>query len=197
MQRQRGFTLLEILVVLVLTGLISGILLQGLQQVFFLQRHFGVETFQSQQGLMRTEWFRGCINGLIPDHDDGTRKFRGTGRRLTGITTTPLVALDGVVMSFELRLEFNPVTGETGVLYGSDNDAPLILSWLGANGRFSYQDRDGVAHEEWPPFLGKKWPQLPAAILLDTGVGSERQMIVAVPKGSSIPYPRQGDLSAF
>ena len=61
----RGFTLIEILVVLVITGFIVAILLQALQQVFRLQTHFGSEIFHTQRGAMYTEWFRQSINGLI------------------------------------------------------------------------------------------------------------------------------------
>ena len=60
----RGFTLLEMLVVLILTGMITGILIQGLDQVFRLQTHFGRELFNSQQGEMYAEWFRESVNGL-------------------------------------------------------------------------------------------------------------------------------------
>ena len=53
--RSSGFTLLEILVVMILTSMITAILLQGLQQVYRLQVHFGAEMFSSQQGAMRID----------------------------------------------------------------------------------------------------------------------------------------------
>jgi prepilin-type N-terminal cleavage/methylation domain-containing protein len=193
MNRQKAFTLLEILVVLALTGLTAGILLQGIQQVFFLQRHFGVEFFQSQQGLMRAEWFRDCINGLVPEFVDGQHKFRGSERRLQGLTTMPLDAPEGALSGFELSIDFDAKTGEAGLYYGNITGQQLMLSWPGSMGRFAYIDTDGLRHSEWPPFLGK-WPQLPKVIELETGQKGERQILIAAPMGLTKPLPSQKDV---
>ena len=65
---ERGFTLMEMLVVMLITAMITGLLMQGLQQVFQLQRRFGAELYNTQQGAMLKQWFRRTINGVLADY---------------------------------------------------------------------------------------------------------------------------------
>lgn len=189
----RGFTLLEMLVVLVLTGMISAILMQGLHQVFRLQTHFGRELFSTAQGSMYTDWFRQSVNSLMPDYADAKNRFKGEARQLDGLTLAPLNASTDALMPFSWQLKFSPEAGETQLLYGTTSDAPAVLSWPGNSGRFVYYDAAGEAHDSWPPPLGK-WPQLPRAIHLETLNPLEPRVIVAVPKGLENPLPRLRDL---
>ncbi|HUX23131.1 MAG TPA: type II secretion system protein, partial [Burkholderiales bacterium] len=47
---QSGFTLIEVLVVLIIVGIISGVLFQALEQAYRLQDRYGTELFRVQQG---------------------------------------------------------------------------------------------------------------------------------------------------
>ena len=191
--RGRGFTLLEMLVVLVLTGFIMTILLEGLSQTFRLQEHFGTEQFNTQRGAMRSDWFRQSINGLLPDHEDGRHKFQGDDRRMSGLTTAPLTPESAGLAPFTWRLGFDPQSGETRLQYGAESDSPAILAWRGDSGRFVYLDSNGEAHGAWPPLLGK-WPQLPKAIYLEARRFDEPYTLVAIPRGLDKPLPRQKDV---
>ena len=190
---QRGFTLLEMLVVMILTGMITGILMQGLHQVFRLQTHFGREIFDTQQGEMYTEWFRQSVNGLMPDYADGKHKFKGSQREFSGLTLAPLDTANTALLPFSWHLRFDPETGRTQLRYGTGDDAATVLSWPGNSGRFVYFDANNEAHDEWPPFLGM-WPQLPQAIYLENQNTEQPRVIVAVPKGLETPLPRRKDL---
>ncbi len=192
-KRRHGFTLLEMLVVLILSGMIVTILMQGLQQVFRLQTHFGREQFNTQQGEMYTEWFRQSVNGLIADFNDGQHKFKGAAREFSGMTLSPLNTATEALLPFTWRLKFDPQSGRTQLQYGAADDAPVVLSWPGNTGRFVYVDKNNETHDTWPPFLGK-WPQLPRAIYLENQNADEPRVIVAVPKGLENPLPRQRDL---
>jgi len=194
--RQQGFTLLEMLVVLILAGMITGILMQGLQQVFRLQAHFGRELFNTQQGEMYTEWFRQSVNGLMPDYDDGKHKFKGSEREFSGMTIAPLNTATEALLPFTWRLRFDPNSGRTQLQYGPDDDAPAVLAWPGNSGRFVYFDGNDAPHDAWPPMLGK-WPQLPKAIFLESRNPEEPRIVVAVPKGLENPLPRQKDWLNF
>ena len=188
-----GFTLLEILVVLVLTSLITGILIQGLQQVYRLQTHFGAEMFNAQQGAMRIDWFRSSVNGIMPDYADGKNIFKGESRRLQGQTTAPLNGPDGALVPFLWRIDFDAKTGAMALYSAEDRDASAILSWSGSEGRFLYVDAIGQNHELWPPFTGT-WPQVPQMIVLEMGTSGPSPLIVAVPKGPEKPWPKQIDV---
>lgn len=177
-----GFTLLEMLVVLLLSSLVTMLLLQGLQHVFRLQRNFGAEQFSTQQGAMQVAWFRQSINGLMPEYPDGNNKFRGDTRQLQGLTVAALDAPDGTLVHFQWQLNFDPKQGRTLLKYGRDEKASTIMAWEGNGGGFRYLDANAEAHDEWPPFLGQ-WPQLPTAILLETRQASGGKIIVASPRG--------------
>lgn len=191
----RGFTLVEILVVMIITGFIVAILLQALHQVFRLQTHFGHEIFHTQKGAMYTDWFRQSINGLMPDHKDGKNRFSGELRQMRGLTLSPLGSESGALRPFAWRLEFDPRSGQTGLYYGGGqpDERILVLAWDGNSGHFSYVDAENKAHESWPPFLGK-WPQLPRTIYLESGAAEQRRLIVAVPRGPEAPLLRRKDI---
>jgi len=193
----RGFTLIEILVVLIITGFIVAILLQSLQLVFRLQTHFGSEIFRTQNGAMYSDWFRESINGLLSDDEGGKQKFRGERREMSGLTLAPLDQENGTIASFVWRLEFDVGKGLTGLYFGvAGEEQPLqILAWESNSGRFIYIDAQNEAHDNWPPFLGK-WPQLPKAIFLESGTGAQLRLIVAAPRSADIPLPRRKVIEA-
>jgi prepilin-type N-terminal cleavage/methylation domain-containing protein len=189
----QGFTLVEILVVLIITGFIVAILLQALQQVFRLQTHFGHEIFHTQNGAMYADWFRQSINGLMPDNKDGKHKFLGEQKQMRGLTLSPLDVEGGALSPFTWKLEFKAQSGQTGLYYGEGTAREPVLAWAGSNGAFIYVDAENNPHDSWPPFLGK-WPQLPRAIYLESGTGEQRRLLVAVPRGPDAPLLRRNDL---
>lgn len=177
-----GFTLLEMLVVLILTGMITTLLLQGLHQIYRLQSHFGAEMFNTRQGAMHIAWYRQTINGLIPDYPGGKREFRGERRQLEGLTNAPLNSPESSLVPFRWHLRFDPRRGETLLQYGTGEEGATILSWQGDSGEFVYLDAKGDPHDTWPPAIGQ-WPQLPSAVHLQTGKPEQDKIIVAAPLG--------------
>ena len=188
---ERGFTLLEVLVVLVLAAMISGILFQAYDLTLRLNRQFGVEYFASQQGVMLADWVRQSLQGLQPDYPDGPRKFKGEAKKLSGVTTSTLVADFGVPAAVAGDLTYDSGNDETALRSGPDG-APLF-SWPGTAGRFVYLDAKGEAHDSWPPPLGL-WPQLPAVIRLEARRNGALYVIVATPMGPSLPRARPMNL---
>ncbi len=87
---QAGITLIEVLVVLIIVGMTSGILFQALERAYQLQQRYGVELFNIQHGQMAADWYRQTIQGLHPDYPDGQNIFRGDDREFSGLTNNPL-----------------------------------------------------------------------------------------------------------
>jgi len=191
---EHGFTLLEVLVVLVISGMVSGILFQAYDLTLRLNRQFGVEYVASQQGVMLADWFRQGLEGLQPDYPEGAHKFKGEPKKFSGLSTSTLTAEFGVPAPITWELTYDAAGGETS-LRGAIEGAPLF-SWPGTMGRFVYLDTKGEAHDTWPPPLGL-WPQLPAAIRLEAGRNGAPYVIVATPMGPSRPRLRAFDFAGI
>lgn len=203
MTRGRGFTLVEILVVLVITSLVVGLLFQGMGQVMQLQSRAGEMIARSQQGAMIEDWFRQSLQGIQPDYDDGGDKFAGSERRMSGLTTNALAADYGTMAPFIWKIAYDSQRGVSELIYDEGRGGMPILAWQGDSGHFVYIDAEGESHDAWPPPMGQKWPQLPAVIRFETVENAVFStvngavpgwIIVAVPRGPQQPPVRVKDI---
>jgi prepilin-type N-terminal cleavage/methylation domain-containing protein len=191
---QRGFTLVEMLVVLILVGLITGILFQALSQVFHLQARAGGEMDKMRQNAMLSDWFRQVIHGVQPDYDDGKHKFQATGRTITGLTISPLTSTQGALSPFTLSLEFDNRRGETLLRYGEGEGSTVLMAWPGDKGQFVFVDEAQAEYEMWPPPMQKKLAPVPAFVRLEIQREGQPMILLAALSGPDQPRPRLRDL---
>ncbi len=175
---QAGFTLIEVLVVLIIVGVTSGILFQALEQSYRLRDRFGVELFKVQQGQMAADWYRQTVQGLQPDYPAGQNLFRGDVRGFYGLSTNPLGVEYGAPTLITWKLRNNQQNGTTELVYIETGRETPILSWRGNRARFVYLDEQQTPHDSWPPPLGLS-PQLPRQIQLIANDAGEPVIIVA------------------
>ena len=193
--RALGFTILEMLVVLMIVGFITSILFQALSQIYKLQGRFGLQLAESQQGAMYTDWFRQVVQGLQTDFPSGRGIFRGSETEFTGVTTSPLSTDYGAPTPVTLSLQYNNLDEMTELLYITNARKTKLFSWKGKNGgRFVFVDNAGEQHDSWPPPFGI-WPQLPNMILLQSQKNAEPQLIAAVPRSSREPKVLTSDMT--
>jgi len=167
----RGFTLLEMLVVLVLVGLISTLLLQGFSSVLHLRTGFLAQLEAAQRGTLQEHWFRSTITAILTDYRNGEHIFKGEERQLSGLTIAALDQMTGMPSPFAWQLKY--AGGTTTLLYQNHKSEYWeIARWLGDQGRFRYMAVDGQWHTQWPPSFGLEPAQIPRAILLE---GQRRQ----------------------
>jgi len=184
-----GFTLVEILVVLVIVSLISGIVLFAFQRVLDVRLRIAEFLDGSDTPNLIASWFRDDIDGLVPDAKGGADVFSGAPRQLTGLSVAPLNGMAGVPTRVTWEITFDPDAGRTYLRYQGAN-APLltIASWPKDRGNFRYCGRDLACYENWPPPSGKV-SELPSLVLLNTVKGTEDWAILAAPMAAHNPPP--------
>jgi general secretion pathway protein J len=187
-----GFTLIEVLVVLIIVGMVSGILFQALERAYRLQERFGIELFDVQQRQMAADWYRQTVQGLQPDYPDGRNKFQGGAHEFSGLTSNPLRFDQGGATAITWEIRTNP-NGTTALIYRENNRESTIMNWQGAEAHFVYLDEVQVKHTSWPPPLGKS-RQLPRMIMVEASDAGDPVSIVASVMGPIMPLPRLQDM---
>lgn len=212
--KARGFTLVEVLVVLVITSLVSTLLFQVLAQVSRLQSRFGEQLAQSRNGAMRADWHRQVLQGLLAVESESPQRFVGQPRRLAGLTLTALRSQSGApeFVALEIRPHPSGLGGELHYSSGEDGVGMVLMSWSGPGpADFAYVDAAGNEYNQWPPpsgrlpmpppaELGRPFtapealqvpPQLPTTILLRWPTPQGQSVLVASPRGGLEAVPRR------
>jgi len=188
-----GFTLIEVLVVMIMVAMISGVLFQALERAYRLQERFGVTLFNVQQGQMVSDWYRQTVQGLYPDYPNGASVFQGQEQAFTGLSTNPLNEDYGIPTAITWKLRSQPQTGMVELVYVDKMQETPVLIWRAKEARFVYLDAEHTSHDSWPPRLGL-FPQLPRQILLQTSDAGERITLSASPMGPATPPLRMQDV---
>lgn len=155
---QRGFTLVEVLVVLALTGMIAVLLLQ--MMTVLLRGHDQVGRIQSQllTDTMRFHWFRDSIGHMAASLDEEFG-FVGSHSSFSGYTMAPLLAQQGKLtkVSWEIR----SMSDGPGLWYQEAGAAPMLI------GRWPYADDLSFEYRGQRSAWLSNWPagDLPAGVL--------------------------------
>ena len=208
----RGFTLLEMLVVLILTSLAAGLLMEASTHVLGLQQRLNAQLERLRGPALSADWLRQVVQGLQPDYHDGAHRFTGTARGFAGLTTNALSGAYGGLEPFAVRLDYDGATDTSTLRYApgagpgtvagrmadalpDEAAAVVLLRWPGNAQRLRYWDERGAAHEDWPPPLGQ-WRPLPSAITLEGDADSAGApwLVVATQQGPLWPQPRPRDV---
>ncbi|EIJ43006.1 prepilin-type N-terminal cleavage/methylation domain-containing protein [Beggiatoa alba B18LD] len=176
----RGFTLLEMLVVLVISSFISVLLMQGLSFLAQLQGRFVEQLDDLHIGALQEYWFRSTVTNVLADYKDVENNyvFQGNSERFSGLTIAGLDNEAGVPTPFAWTII---KTDEQYGLYYQALDKPnepawQVAIWQGQADGFRYLDRKGQWFNQWPPTtLGLESPQLPRAISFS---GYRRQQLL-------------------
>lgn len=178
-----GFTLVEMLVVLVLVALISGILLSALGQTVDLRQRLAAYLEGSEAPTLVAGWFRDSVQGLLAD--GGSDRFTGGPRGLAGLSVAPIAGPPGVPTPIRWDLTFDAASGRTELRYTASGRAPLLIaSWPGDSGGFRYCGSGLACADGWPPEPDSPVAELPAVIRLDAWRGTQAWPILAAPRGA-------------
>jgi prepilin-type N-terminal cleavage/methylation domain-containing protein len=162
---KKGFTLLEVLVVLLIFSLISTLLTQGVSLVFDLRYRFLEQLDKQYTGFLQGHWFREVCASFSPlQSADGT-VFSGSKNQVKGFSLAPLQGEKGLPKYINFRL--NQGTEDMVLSYNEEGKEPItIASWIAREGSFYYLDTEGNWLDQWPPVNMDTSAQLPEAVML-------------------------------
>ncbi len=183
-----GFTLIEVLVVLVIAALISGVLLGGFERVLDIRLRLAAFLDGVEAPTLVADWFRASVAGLVPDVHSGHERFAGSAHHMSGLSLAPLNATAAVPTAITWDVTFDPTAGRTYLRYHNGGGSEMtIASWPGDYGELRYCGSDFACHPSWP--LDDRSSQLPAVIRLDIMKGDDPWPILAAPRADRAPYP--------
>ena len=182
-----GFTLLEVLVVLLIVGLIATTLFEALSRFNDMRGRLGPYlSISEREGLMNS-WFHTAVNDIVPDKPDGKNRFKGGPLSFSGLTMAPLAGDPGGPSSFLWELVYDGNHDRTLLRFTGWDQKPIeVRFWQGSKIAFGYLGPDYAWTEAWPPGL-KKAKQLPLAIRLYAK--DEGAVMVAAIRGEKEPPP--------
>lgn len=184
----RGFTLLEAIVVLVITSLVAAVAIQGFGIVLGSRVSMAAAVDRMVPALLARNLVADPLSGIIPDYKERNFVFSGARQRLRGLTIRPLDGVAGAPRPFELRFAALSGGAGTALLYINDQGREIEISrWSGTTGRFYYRDVSGAWLDQWPPPRDSTAPQTPWLIRAETGQPDHPNIIAYV----AGPHDRQ------
>lgn len=160
--RQNGFTLLEVLVVLVITSMLSLLLIDGIGQVLSIEQRMSARLRESRVSQLQEYWLRQVIAGV---HAHSDYPFEMSQERIAGMTLAPLSADPGIPTAFELaivnlvettELRYREGQGDFYTLWEVANTQlvnPPRFFVLSEQGTYETRWRSKQGGQEWPPGL--------------------------------------------
>lgn len=192
MNSERGFTLLEMLVVLLIAGIALGLAYQVLGQYRRAYASVGASAMQVRAMRMTEAWFRESAQGLYPVDaraptapglglSETEPPFEGTSDGFVGTTLSPVLAGQGIPTLQRWAVERE---GDQVVLTVREGERDLRIPLpLVRAARLWYYESDGERHDRWPPVKGQAAP-LPAAVALELErADSAADVVVAAIRG--------------
>jgi len=207
--RQRGFTLLEMMVVLLLVGMISAMLMQGF--IYVAGIFSSVERRQQhwQQQMLQRSWLQESVRSLTNGVDGPLAQpyfFHGDEHGFTGLAQHGLSYAGGVARPVRIQWQLER-DGERGLLLlyreirlgqtvanPKDNPWYTVARWPQAQGGFNYYSQgEWQARFSGRPLPGQVNPVLPDLILLTIDAESRSLEVRIATTASPSPYepPRE------
>lgn len=162
---QRGFTLIEVMIALVITGMLISILVSALYYMSRVQESIHNEIVFREADLKKRAWLSGVLMNCLPVTTEIGMQFSGAATRIECETTAPLspTARGGSAIAI-LSIE-KTSSGHSRLTYAEgkngNNPAPspyALYEWPAGEARFLFFNGRGEKFEKWP--AEEKQPEL-------------------------------------
>lgn len=146
---QRGFSLLEALVTLVILSLVATVLMQSLVQVLGVRERVLRNERDSRSAILQEAWFRESIGAALADLPGRGQPFRGEPARLRFLSLDTLEGRGFAEVTWAL------VPGERGLQleHRIGDQRWTLATSLPEDTVFRFRDGRGAWMEAWPPAL--------------------------------------------
>lgn len=167
---QRGMTLLELLVVMVLLAVISTLLMQGLSVTLSTYEKIQRRQYEGVPRMLASSWFVQSVAAMEARLDVDSQ-FKGNASSMSGMSHSALVSRNGQILPVTWRINQMP-DGRVSLQYEQPGIAWTLAKWpAGTKAQFLYRDHDGTPQRLWPPSekLASLVPdgRVPSAVLLE------------------------------
>ncbi len=174
----RGFTLFEMIVVMVISSLMAAVLMQGFSMVLGTRLSVNNTIADLQTVVISQNVPVDPLRGILPDYKDNPNQFRGQPRTMTGQTLRPLLSPAGAPTPFTMTLDYDSSANQTVLTYEEPGRAKTEIGrWPGNESSFKYRDINGAWQTSWPPQASTS--QTPWLIWIDIGTATS-PLIAAV-----------------
>lgn len=166
-----GLTLMEMLVVLVLTSLIATLLLQGTTFLYGSHERVVYHLKLMQKDILPDSWFRASVAKLVASLDEDAG-FSGNANGFKGYSYASVSEQEGKLVRVEWRLN-ETAQGVELWLAQSGHENLLTQQWADAqSAQFFYMNHNGQYSSVWPTTDQEKL-LLPLAVRLEVGFDNE------------------------
>ena len=153
-RQQGGFTLVEVLIALAITGMVVSVLMSSVFYGAKVQSGIRQELVEREQLLRGKAWFTEVLASCLPADAPSGSAFEGTSQQVVCDTLMPLQG-NRVLGSQRVKLALKPsATGQGMQLVYSpltSNFPPAVLSHFASKeGQFTFIAANGKASAKWP-----------------------------------------------
>ena len=188
--RQRGISLLEVLVVLTMIGMISSVMFQGYAYMMGgYQRLRDRQAVELRQALV-ANWWRSSVEAAVPYYENRLA-FAGSPIAMRGASFAPLWGPAGVPTEFVWAIDSS--SAGLRLLYQEPPREPVVVkAWPGGGvAEFQYLSETGEWKTEWRDDRDRQIPEA-VRLLVDGGGGPDGTIevmtaIIPIRKSQYIP----------
>ncbi|MDR1647327.1 MAG: type II secretion system GspH family protein [Zoogloeaceae bacterium] len=147
----QGFTLVEVLVALAITGMLVSVLMSSLFYIFRVQEGLRNETMLRERQLRERAWFREVLAGCLPEEEESKRYFQGNQTEFQCETSNTLMP-EALPMTAQIRMTLVQDSDKAFLRYeesGKSQTQATLASWEGVNAEFRFIDAKGEARTQW------------------------------------------------
>ncbi len=154
--RQRGLTLMELLVSMAILSLVMALVAQAVSQTALVAR-----AAQDSAQELHSSWNKGWVlrdlfSNLAAAPEGGDEPLKGAADRISGLSLASISGTAQGVQAFRLRLERDRQSQQTLLIdelwapTGGGEPRPAVIARFDKPVEFAFQDAAGRLHDEWP-----------------------------------------------